>query len=251
LGIAFAARVDPQDLRDWNVDEHQSLRSTPAVEVGWTLKLTGRPRPTATPERTPAAAASTPAPFRPSRAGAAGASLVTLPELTVTISGASVTYVPVEGNDPDELLASAAASVKGLRGHDALADLHPTITFDVDYDVDPVSGSCTVASFSVDRSYVVVFPQWSAPSRVRPSLVEWWQGVIEHAAWHAGQHVTTFERSFSRLEGAMAGVPCEAGQDIIDTYWATIEAESASFDTSEADWAEDFPYAGPLDHGGS
>jgi predicted secreted Zn-dependent protease len=241
-GIAVANGLDPQDLRYWNSDNYPSLSSNAQVFVGWVLELSGPPRPTEAPEPepTPVVAVASAEP------GPAPAGLVALPSLSITVLNASVVYYAVEGTDPSELLASAVVSVDNPEHSEAAAYVETTFTFDYDFAAEPDGSSCEITTFSVDRTYEVTAPRWTAPAFVHPALLDWWGLILDHLAWHEEQHVRIYERGLASLETEVVGEPCESVQAVIDEAFTAIEAEQEAFDTTDYEWVPP-DYTGPWD----
>ena len=241
-GIAVANGLDPQDLRYWNSDAYPSLETNAQVFAGWVLELSGPPRPTEEPEPepTPVVAVASADP------GAAPAGLVTLPSLSITVLNSSVAYYAVEGTDPSELLASAVVTVDNPEHDEAAAYVETTFTFDYDFAADADGGSCEITTFSVERTYEVTAPRWTAPAYVHPALLDWWGLILDHLAWHEEQHVRIYERGLAALESDVVGEPCESVQGLIDEAFTAIDAEQEAFDTTDYQWVPP-DYTGPWD----
>jgi predicted secreted Zn-dependent protease len=244
FSVAFAYGVTPAELRYWNRDTYPTLDSTPALQVGWVLRVTGPPMPTDSPEPPPVEVAAT----DPPPAAAAQAGLVPLPILTVDVWNADVRYFGISGSSPEELAASIAANIPPDPSGtltDALAYVGPT-----DWDFRPAlrptgrSGECTIAGAEADMDYEATIPQWTSPDHVRPELVEWWRAVLEYLRWHEEQHVRIFEAHLAELPGRLKGQPCDDLQTIMNEWTAEMIAAQDAFDAEQQAWVPP-AYAGP------
>lgn len=247
-GIAFVYDVDTDDLRYWNADAYPSLNSTPQLVVGWVLKVSGPPRPTPSPQPTPQPTPVLAGPTTPPQTGGGSSTsrLVPLPMLSISVPGASVVYFSIDGTNPNELFASAQANSGHPHGRKAAAYVAPTVDYDYDYTVDPTTGFCRVTTFTVSRSYQVTAPRWTSPAMVHPALLGWWGQVLDHIAWHEGQHVVIFERHFASIEARATAAPCGEVQGIIDAEIAFMNAAQDAFDREQQNWIPP-SYSGPWD----
>lgn len=239
FSVAFTYEVTPAELRYWNRDTYPTLDSTPALQEGWVLRVTGPPLPTEAPDAPPVEVAAATPPPPP-------AGLVPLPVLTVDIWNAEVRYFEISGSSPAELEASISANIppdpSGVSA-DALAYVGP-IEWEFRPAYRPNGRSCTIAGTTTDVTYQATIPQWTAPAHVAPELLEWWRGVLEYIRWHEEQHVRIFEAYVDELPGRLAGQPCDAMQTIVNEWTTELIAAQDAFDAEERSWRPE-PYTGP------
>jgi len=198
---------------------------------------------TTAPTEQPTLEEATPAPARADL-------LVALVPLTVDVWNAEERYYSISGTTPDEIIASAKASVPA----DPTGTERQTMAYagpiawnhQPTYIQGPATGSCTMTGIVSSVRYQATIPQWTAPGSVPPELLAWWQAVLEHIGEHESQHIRIFEDYVSALPGRIVGQPCDAWAGIISQWSAEVLAAHATFDAAEASWP--FPaYNGPLD----
>ena len=91
-------------------------------------------------------------------------------------------------------------------------------------------------------------PRWVGPARVEPALLVWWKQVLDHFAWHEGQHIK-IEKSFDKkLRPLLIGHKCSSAKTIIKHWQGSMEAAQDRFDAKDLSWQPEtsVPYAGPL-----
>jgi len=224
---------------------------TPAIAIE--LRIPADEVPASRPATAPAAtapAATAPAATATAAPTAAASRLVALPALTIDVWKAEERYFSVVGSTPDEIVASAMASVPAdptgaERGTMAYAgpivwDHRPS------YVQDPATGSCTMTALASNVAYQATLPQWTASSGVPRELHAWWLVVLDHIRLHESQHIRIFEDYVSALPARIVGQPCSAWDAIIAQWSAELVAAQSAFDAVEAGWQ--LPtYTGPLD----
>ena len=215
-----AADAGPEELR------HRAERApTPAVE------------PTAVPYLPPAPVVA-PSP------------LIALPLLAADVWSAEERYFAISGGTPDELIASAKASVPAdPHGIDraSMAYAGPTVwQHQPSYVIDPSTGACTMTGVTSTVTYQATIPQWTSPSHVPAELLAWWEVVLEHIRQHEGQHIRVFAHFAADLPARVSGQACDAWGPITNAWSAELSAAHSAFDAQEAAW--EFPsYIGPPD----
>ena len=244
FSIASALGVSEEQLLWWNLDKYPSLRTNPRdIAVGWVLITAGEAMPTPTPRPTPKpTAAPTP--------GGGSLTLVALPKLTVDVWNAAEVYHGITGRNPSELTTSAetnSPSVCHSGPEDGMACAGPsTWNLQPTYSYDPISGVCTMTGSTAQVAYSAYLPQWTSPSPVPSTLLDWWRTVLDHIRWHEEQHVRIFVDYVSRLPGLFSGHPCSEAQAIIDSWSSSLNAAQAAFDADQRSWSPP-PYSGPWD----
>ena len=176
--------------------------------------------------------------------------LIALPLLAADVWSAEERYFAISGGTPDELIASAKASVPAdPHGLDraAMAYAGPTAwQHQPSYVVDPSSAACTMTGVISTVSYQATIPQWTSPSEVPAELLTWWQVVLEHIRQHEGQHIRIFADYAADLPARVSGQSCDAWGPITTAWSAELSAAQSAFDVQEAAWA--FPrYIGPTE----
>jgi predicted secreted Zn-dependent protease len=169
--------------------------------------------------------------------------LIGLPLLAADVWGAEERYFAINGSTPDELIASAKASVPadphGMH-RVSMAYAGPTVwQHQPSYVIDPSSGACTMTGLTSTVSYQATIPQWTSPSHVPAELLAWWQVVLEHIRQHEGQHIRIFADFAADLPARVSGQACDAWTSITDAWSAELEAAQSAFDAQEAAW--EFP----------
>ena len=159
-------------------------------------------------------------------------------------------YFTVVGSTPDEIVASAKASVPPDPSGTERATMAYAgpISWDhrPSYVQDPATGTCTMTAVDSTVAYQATLPQWTPSSSVPEELHAWWLVVVDHIRVHESQHVRIFEEYVSALPARIVGQPCSAWDGIIATWSAELLAAQSAFDASEAGWQ--LPtYAGTLD----
>jgi predicted secreted Zn-dependent protease len=164
---------------------------------------------------------------------------VPLPKLTGKVKGATkVKYFRVTGDSPDALLDSTVQKSKAAcKSDDTLACvlLRPKIHW-TDW-TRVATGACTIGSPQVDFVSTVHLPRWKSAARVEPSLLAWWKKMVNHMAWHEGQHISIANRYEAKLAKAMDGQRCSAANKIIKKWFRAERAAQAKFDAKDALWA--------------
>ena len=174
--------------------------------------------------------------------------LIALPVLAADVWSAEERYFAISGGTPDELIASAKASVPAdAHGIDraSMAYAGPTVwQHQPSYVIDPSTGACTMTGVTSIVSYQATIPQWTSPSLVQSELLAWWQVVLEHIRQHEGQHIRIFAAFAAELPARVSGQSCDAWASITNAWSAELASAQNAFDAQEASWA--FPgYIGP------
>jgi predicted secreted Zn-dependent protease len=212
------------------------IRVDPAVPADELPAI--RPSPTA-----PAPSATPAAPTAPSATAAdtSASRLVALPSLGIDIWNADERYFGVSGSTPDEIVASAMASVPSDptgAARSTMAYVGP-ITWDhrPSYVQDAATGACTMTTVASTVAYQATLPRWTSPSSVEPELLAWWHLVLDHIRAHESQHVRIFDGFVAALPAQVIGQPCGAWDAIIGHWTAEVTAAQSAFDASESHWA--------------
>lgn len=176
--------------------------------------------------------------------------LVPVGPLTVDVWGAEERYFAIVGTTPDELIASAKASVptdpSGATRH-SMAYAGPIVwQHEPSYVIDQASATCTMTGVSSAVRYQATVPQWTSPRPVPAELLAWWTAMLEHIRQHEGEHVRIFGDFVSQLPARVTGQPCDSWDAIVNRWSADVAGAQAAFDAAEASWAGP-PYTGPLD----
>jgi predicted secreted Zn-dependent protease len=195
------------------------------------------PLPTPTPRPTQTAV-TTPRP--------PAAATVALPKLSVKIAGAtSVKYFAISGSTPKQLIDSATLEARTHCGKHAAACVQPGwAVFDVVQQPDPRTGACMVTQMVFKPSYTVWIPRWTGPSRVYPELVDWWREVLDHIAWHEGQHIRIQNGMLDQL--TFTRMPsCSEFQARFDSWMGSVNTAQDAFDAKERSWVAPRYYGPP------
>lgn len=221
IGLDFGVTVE--ELRYWNREAYPSVDSTPQLEVGWVLNVEGPalPLPTLGPEP--------------------GPGFVRLPLLTVDVWNSDERYFSISGESPAELSASIKANIPPMpnliEGADPMAYAGPVVWEHVPtYGESPSTGACIVTAITSRVRYEATIPQWTSPSAVRPELLEWWTGVLEHIRWHEEQHIRILSDFVSQIPARTSGQPCNQIQAIVDQWNAELTAAQEAFDIQDGAW---------------
>ena len=187
-------------------------------------------------------------PYQPPAQVVAPSPLIALPLLAADVWSAEERYFAISGGTPDELIASAKASVPAdAHGTDraSMAYAGPTVwQHQPSYVIDPSTGACTMTGVTSTVAYQATIPQWTSPSHVPAELLAWWQVVLEHIRQHEGQHIRIFADFVADLPARVTGQPCDAWAPITNAWSAEVSAAQNAFDAQEAAWQ--FPsYIGP------
>ena len=174
--------------------------------------------------------------------------LIALPLLDADVWSAEERYFAISGGTPDELIASAKASVPAdPHGLDraSMAYAGPSMwQHQPSYVIDPSTGACTMTGVTSTVGYQATIPQWTSPSQVPAELLAWWQVVLEHIRQHEGQHIRIFADFAADLPARVSGQACDAWAPITSAWSAELGAAQSAFDAQEAAWQ--FPaYLGP------
>jgi predicted secreted Zn-dependent protease len=225
--------------------------STPTPTAAPTLAAALAPVPT--PAATPAPV-STPAPTAvplATRPPVATTTLVALPNLSKPIPGASkVAYFKVTGNTPSQIVAQIVAkSAKPCHSktHDVLA----CVTWKGGGErwietTNRSTGSCTVTSLTMVKSISTVHLPQLVGKKVQPALLAWWKPVVDHFAWHEGQHIKIDQNYDKKLRPLLIGHRCSAARGIIHRWEHKLDAAQHKFDVSDYHWQPEWsvPYTG-------
>ena len=198
-------------------------------------------RPTAVAPRVPASppaiSPATPAP-RPSATPLPTPTLVPLPKLSEKVKGASkVRYFPVKGDSPAALLDSTVErSEAKCKSDDTLACvlIRPNIRWTDRTRL--ATGACTIVAPHVSVTSTVNLPRWKSAKPVEPALLAWWSKMVDHMAWHEGQHIKIANRYEAKLINLMAGEKCSSANKIIKKWNKSVRAAQAKFDAKDLLW---------------
>lgn len=170
---------------------------------------------------------------------------VRLPRLSERIAGAAaIRYFAVKGDSPNDLTTSTVKSSRQFCGKHALACVHLDSRIRWSYVANPWTGSCTIQRVRIVRSYTVYLPRWTKPDRVHPTLLTWWRKMLDHMAWHEGQHIRIQNAHVAKMRAALQGKPCGRARTIVDRWSARARAAHDAFDRRDRAWP--YPtYAGP------
>jgi predicted secreted Zn-dependent protease len=205
-----------------------------------TVTAMATPMPTATPiyvEPTPV----------PMPTLVATAKLVALPKLSEKISGATaIKYYAIKGDSPNDLHKQM-----GRYGDDHCSDNDAIACVHISYRPrvissfqDPYSGSCKITDVRIEARYVVWLPRWTKPSHVYPELLAWWRKVLDHIAWHEGQHIKIARSRFPALRDKLEGASCAKADSIVNAFDARLDDAQDAFDAKDRSWSSP-TYSGP------
>ena len=91
------------------------------------------------------------------------------------------------------------------------------------------TGACTIVAPRVTRTSTVYLPRWVSHEAVQPALLAWWQKMVDHMAWHEGQHIKIRKSYDSKLKTLMAGHNCSSANKIIKKWQRSQEAAQSKF----------------------
>lgn len=208
-----------------------AVPSAPAVE-------TRSPTPTSTPTTIPTPTAS---PTLPPTEG-----LVALPKLSESVAGASkVKYFEVTGDSPNALILDVVKrSEKKCDTDDALACVRLPYSIRWTTLTNRATGACRISTATVGLNPTVYLPRWVRPARVHPALLSWWRKMLDHMAWHEGQHIKIQKTYDTKLKSLMRGRKCASANAIIKKWGKSVDAAQDKFDAKDALWP--YPkYEGP------
>ena len=212
-----------------------------------TNQPTAKATPVATAEPTMSPAASaTAAPAAPTASPEPIATTVRVPKLTAKVKGATrIKYFGVKGDSPDALLDSTVRKSKAAcELGDALAcvSLRPNIRWTNRTRV--ATGACTIVAPKVDLKSTVYLPRWKSGKPVQPALVAWWGKMVDHMAWHEGQHIKIQKKFDAKLPKLMAGRACSSANKIIKKWNKSVRVAQDKFNAKDLLWP--YPeYTGP------
>ena len=205
----------------------------------------------AIPSRPPAAtAATTPVAASPGESPSpslvAVASPIALPKLSAKVPGATkIRYFPIVGESPGALIDDVVKRSKSYcKSDDTLACVlltskpsGTTVTY-------VATGRCTVRTARIALTSTVSLPRWAGPALVQPELLAWWRLMLDHMAWHEGQHIK-IERSYdSKLKSLLVGHTCSSVSSIVKKWKRSLDAAQKRFDQQDLTWP--YPdYTGP------
>jgi predicted secreted Zn-dependent protease len=170
---------------------------------------------------------------------------VKLPKLSVAVKGAkAIKYFSIAGDVPNELSRSMNRRADKHCSDDAAACVHLDMDPDFSYRRDPQTGSCRITGVRWRRDFTVYVPRWTKPERVYPAALAWWRKVLDHIAWHEGQHIKIQNRHLAKLKTDLVGESCERGQKLINRWMARARRAQSAFDAKDRSWQPPV-YAGP------
>ena len=171
---------------------------------------------------------------------------VALPKLSVKIAGANaIKYFSISGDAPIDLDNAMEKNAHRYCGDHALACVELAPNIDWVTSSNPYTGFCTITSVSIPLRSTVFMPRWTKPSRVHPALLSWWRKVLDHIAWHEGQHIKIEKSYLAKMKADLTGEPCSHGQSLINRWSTKAKAAQAAFDAKQLSTYRYPPYAGP------
>jgi predicted secreted Zn-dependent protease len=171
---------------------------------------------------------------------------VSLPELSPKVVGAKkVRYFAVKGDSPAALLDNTVLRSKAsCKSTDTLACVFTRPNIRWTERTRLATGACTIVAPKVSYTSTVYLPRWVSPQEVRPELLAWWTKMVDHMAWHEGQHIKIHKSYDAKLKRLMVGHKCSSADKIVDTWERTLKAAQDKFDAKDALWR--YPeYPGP------
>ncbi len=176
-------------------------------------------------------------------------SLVALPKLSMKVAGATkVKYFPIVGQTPGalvtQIVAKSAAPCKS-KAQEVLACVLQRSSVNWKMLTNRASGSCTIVAATINRTSTVNLPRWVGPSKVQPELLTWWKPVLDHFAWHEGQHIKIQKTYEKKLKTQLVGHRCSSAKSIIKKWERAVDAAQDKFDAKDLSWQPySVPYAG-------
>lgn len=173
-----------------------------------------------------------PPPTPRTSAPGANAGNADVPDGRVAVPGASrVHYFHVRGASLDQLMRSVTRQARQFCGSgDSIACVVPQAwRFNTQTQLDPDTGSCTIAGLDATVGYVAHIPRWTAPRRVPASLAWWWRQVVTRAGWQQVQHVRILEDHLAVLHDEVVGQPCSEFDRLLDEWNASLDQAQAAF----------------------
>ena len=172
--------------------------------------------------------------------------LARLPVLNIKVTGATISYFPIEGDTLIELDRSIGRG--GLRacgpinyewheGDDRPAACVVTGFNDlrdaIDEHTDPSTGACTIRAATVSVASTIHFPRWTAPKRVPARLLAWWRDVVVFIRDHEAGHIKISRDHVKKLNARLVGAACAAKLTIIRKWAKELNAAQEAFDRRE------------------
>lgn len=185
-------------------------------------------------------------PSDPTAAPSPITSTVRLPKITEKVGGAAkVKYFRVSGESPIALIDNTVLSSKAsCKSADTLACVFPRPSIRWTDRTRIATGACTIVAAQVGIKPIVYLPQWVSPKAVQPELLAWWKKMVDHMAWHEGQHIKIQKSYDAKLKAMMVGDKCSSANKTIKAWERSLKAAQDKFDAKDALWP--YPvYAGP------
>ena len=231
-----------------------------ACEPAVVERATGRPQGFLTPPPggflTPAPATGAPASGGPGSTPEAGPTddpaptptpapkMVSVPKLTIRISGAKIHYFTVKGGTAGAL----EELVQARSGRDCGAVDYTWYTGDArplacaeyrfGYRYTYTSSACWVSGVSLSQT--VFFPQWTTSRKVPAALLTWWRKWISVVKKHEAGHVAISRKWLGTLRSRMVGIGCSRMRTVFARTIRQVEAAQEAYDKVQYA-AQDFP----------
>jgi predicted secreted Zn-dependent protease len=243
FSLAQATGIDANLLVFWNVARYPTLASTPALERGWILRLTGPRLPTQRPEPTQP---PQPQPTQPTTA------LTAIPNVYSRFfaGGAVVHTYAIYGTTLSELISSIRQNgpYSAWLGSDAEAHVETTGIWQFHF-LSSWDGGCDVvpdASPPVSLRYVVVMPRWVPPKGVSAYTVTWWATELLRAANHENHHIKIYQSFLPALNSAVVGGTCTSVSPTITSLMHDAAVQQCTFDLQQYGYAQGLTVQGCL-----
>jgi len=234
FSVAQATGIDANLIAFWNVARYPTLASSPALELGWVLRLTGPPLPTQAPQPT-----QPPVPqftFPPT-------AVVAIPNVYTHYfaGGAVVNSYAIYGDTPDELISSINRNgpYSAWLGSDAEAHVQISSHWNLFFETWP-DGSCQLgltAAQPITLSYVVVMPRWVLPQGASTVTITWWASELTRVAWHENHHIQIAQQFLPVMNAAVLRSNCTTVNATISNLVQQLDTQECQFDLQQYGYA--------------
>ena len=171
--------------------------------------------------------------------------MAALPSISVKVSGATISYFPIDGDTTRELVGNLArGGVKACgeinyewnRGDDRPAACAITAFPNAEGRIERrivSGGACTIREATVTARFTIHFPRWSTPERVPARLLAWWREVVVFIRDHEAGHVRISRDHLEKLNARLTGADCTEANKIIGTWARQLSAAHEEYDRGE------------------
>jgi LysM repeat protein len=233
FSVAGAFGVTANQLVFWNAAHYPTLRSTPALEEGWVLAISGPSLPTPVPTPTPQ-----PRPASTQEPQIAAASIPDFgPGSFPASDRVTVTLYDVAGTSPATIHASIEQGgpwSDWLQGN-AQAHVVTSLTYNFHFE-DWGDGGCVVVAETaspVSFQYEVRLPRWVDAESASRSTVDWWLETIHETVWHEGHHIELYESVLPAMNEAVLTGSCGSVTADLQSLIYGANRANCEFDLAE------------------